>query len=397
MRAVVCTRGELSVTDLPSPDPGPGQLLLDVQRCGICGSDLHARHHGDELRDVMASIGYDSYLRSEQEIVFGHEFVGTIAAHGPDTRRTLPVGTMAAALPLVRRGGVINGVGLSALAPGGYAEQVVVQESLTLPVPNGLPVEVAALTEPLAVAWHALARGDVAKKDVAVVIGCGPVGLAIICLLSARGVRTIIASDPSAGRRAMATAAGAHVVIDPTVDSPFASAPEHGHTTTLPGAVGAAMDAIEGIARLPLPWWHVWRVLDKVGATTPKAPVVFECVGVPGMIDSILGGAPLYSRIVVVGVCMGLDAFRPALAVNKEVDLRCVVGYTPLEFRDSLHALAEGQVDVSPLLTGVVGLDGVPGAFTALEHPTQHAKIIIDPRQSADTITPVPLSRRRAR
>ena len=98
------------------------------------------------------------------------------------------------------------------------------------------------------------------------------------------------------------------------------------------------------------------------------------------MIESIIDGAPLFSRVVVVGVCVGTDQFTPAMAINKEIDLRFVVGYTPLEFRDTLHMLAEGEVDPRPLITGTVGLDGVDGAFSALGDPEVHAKILIDPR-----------------
>src|SRR5213076_3208548 len=100
------------------------------------------------------------------------------------------------------------------------------------------------------------------RKDVAIVVGCGPVGLAVVTLLKGRGVRTVVASDPSAGRRALAAACGAAVV------------------------------GIETVARLPVPWWHTWRALEKVGVTIPKAPVVFECVGIPGMLDQVITGAP---------------------------------------------------------------------------------------------------------
>ena len=107
-----------------------------------------------------------------------------------------------------------------------------------------------------------------------------------------------------------------------------------------------------------MPWHHVWRAAEALGAK-PKHPVIFECVGVPGIIDQIIAGAPLFSRVVVVGVCMDPDTVRPAMAINKEIDLRFVVGYTPLEFRDTLHMLADGKVDPAPMLTGTVGLDGV--------------------------------------
>ena len=93
--------------------------------------------------------------------------------------------------------------------------------------------------------------------------------------------------------------------------------------------------------------------------------MIFECVGVPGMIDGVIGAAPLNSRVVVVGVCMGEDKMRPAMANGKEIDLRFVFGSTPLEFRDTLYMLAEGKLDASPLITGTVGLEGVDGAFAA--------------------------------
>ncbi|MEO6794584.1 MAG: alcohol dehydrogenase, partial [Mycobacterium sp.] len=106
-----------------------------------------------------------------------------------------------------------------------------------------------------------------------------------------------------------------------------------------------------------------------------------------GVIDGIIAGAPLFSRVVVVGVCMGTDAIRPAMAINKEIDLRFVFGYTPMEFRDTLHKIAEGEVDVSPLITGTVGLDGVSAAFDALGDPARHAKILIDPKSRLQDIS----------
>jgi threonine dehydrogenase-like Zn-dependent dehydrogenase len=101
------------------------------------------------------------------------------------------------------------------------------------------------------------------------------------------------------------------------------------------------------------------------------------------MVSSIVDEAPLFSRVVVVGVCVGPDQFTPAMAINKEIDLRFVLAYTPLEFRDTLHMLAEGELDPRPLITGTVGLDGVDAAFTALGDPEAQAKVLIDPRSAA--------------
>jgi threonine dehydrogenase-like Zn-dependent dehydrogenase len=144
------------------------------------------------------------------------------------------------------------------------------------------------------------------------------------------------------------------------------------------------MSSMEKLRRLP-GWSHVYRAVDALGAAGPKRPVIFECVGVPGIIDGVIGAAPLNSRLVVVGVCMGEDKMRPAMAIGKEIDLRFVFGYTPLEFRDTLYMLAEGKLDAAPLITGTVGLDGVDAAFQALGDPETHAKILIDPTSAAVT------------
>jgi threonine dehydrogenase-like Zn-dependent dehydrogenase len=383
VKVVSCREGRLEVAEVPPPVPARGQLLIEVLRCGICGSDLHAREHCDEMAELACEAGYDDFMRSDRDVVMGHEFCGAVLEHGTGSRKRVPAGSTIVALPLLRAGHAVHAIGLSPSAPGAYAEQMLVEESLSVPVPNGLPAQVATLTEPMAVAWHAVRRGEVKKRTVAVVIGCGPIGLSVICMLKAIGVRTVIASDFSGGRRALASRCGADVVVDPAADSPFASAAEHGHLTSLPAALDTALGAMEKLQRIPLPWHRVWRAAEALGATTPKSPVVFECVGVPGVIDQLIASAPLFSRVVVVGVCMGADQIRPAMAINKEIDLRFVVGYTPIEFRDTLHMLAEGKVNAAPLVTGSVGLEGVADAFTTLGDPEAHAKILVDPSSRA--------------
>jgi threonine dehydrogenase-like Zn-dependent dehydrogenase len=392
MRAVVCSNAELEVVDRPEPVPGRGQVRIEVRRCGICGSDLHARHGCDAWADLAERAGYERFARSTDQIVFGHEFCGEVAEYGPRCREKSPTGTPVVALPLLRGSHGVDTVGLSVHAPGAYAEQMLVEESLMMPVPNGLGADVAALTEPMAVAWHAVRRGEVRKRTVAIVIGCGPIGLAVILVLKAKGVRTVVASDYSPGRRALATACGADVVVDPADKSPLTAVERRGHVTDMPSALELAVGTREKLERLPFGWWHAWRLGEALGAA-PKHPVIFECVGVPGVIDSVIDGAPLFSRVVVVGVCVGTDQITPAMAINKEIDLRFVLGYTPLEFRDTLHALAEGDIDPAPLITGTVGLDGVETAFSALGNPDVHAKILIDPESiAASPAPPAPLS-----
>ena len=385
MRAVACQNGELDVVEVDDPTPGPGQVLLEVTGCGICGSDLHARHHADAQADVLVEAGYDGFGRSHEQVVFGHEFCGTVADYGPGVAKKVPTGAPVVALPLVRKDNGMHAIGLSASATGGYAEQVVVEEAFLFAVPNGLDPQLAALTEPMAIGHHAVNRSEISKKDAALVIGCGPVGLAIICMLRARGVDTIIASDYSPGRRALATRCGATVVVDPAHDSPYDAFDGRGYTTSMAKAAGGGLAAMKKLQKLPVPSHLVLRALDLIGATSPKRPVIFECVGVPGIIEQIVTAAPFNSRIVVAGVCMETDAFRPAMAINKELDLRFVVGYGPLEFRNTLHMLADGRIDATPLITGTIGLDGVANAFDALADPEQHAKIIIDPRSTATT------------
>ncbi len=383
MKAVVCESAELGVAEVDDPVPGKGHALLQTLRCGICGSDLHARHGTDDWAEMAVRGNYHRFGRSHERIVFGHEFCGEVAEYGPGSRRDVPTGTPVVALPLLRNGDHIDPIGLSSHAPGGYAEQVLVQESLMFPVPNGLPPEVATLTEPMAVGWHAVRRAEVRKKTVSVVVGCGPVGLAVILFLKAQGVRTVIASDFSPARRDLASRCGADIVVDPAEDSPYERLRGRDLLEDMPSALELAVGSVEKLDRLPVNWWHVWRLGERLGLAEPKHPVIFECVGVPGVIDQIIDAAPLFSRVIVVGVCVGPDTFTPAMAINKEIDLRFVVAYTPLEFRDTLRMLAEGKVDPSPLVTGSVGLEGVDAAFTALADPERHAKILVDPRSQA--------------
>src|SRR3954447_78252 len=146
MKAVVCQHAELRGAYPAEPVSAPGPVRLRVLRCGICGSDLHARTGADEWAEMAKRSGYHRFARSDQPIVYGHEFCGAVAEHGPKTRGTVPSGTPAVALPLVRNDGIVDPTGLSQHAPGAYAEQVLVQESRMLPVPNGLAPEVAPLT-----------------------------------------------------------------------------------------------------------------------------------------------------------------------------------------------------------------------------------------------------------
>jgi threonine dehydrogenase-like Zn-dependent dehydrogenase len=383
MKAVQCQNSQLTVVDVEAPQPGLGQVLIDVERCGICGSDLHARVHADQLADAAAAVGYETIMKPDDRIIFGHEIVGRVSGYGPGTREQWKPGTRVVGLPIVRHGDNAHAVGFDTASPGAYAEQVVLQEAFTFPVPESVPAEKAAFTEPMAVALHAVRRGSVGRGQTAIVIGCGPIGLAVILMLKATGVKQVIASDFSPARRKLAEQCGADVVVDPREQDPLTVVPTTGAMASFSSVVSWGIEALGKARRVPgLPWPKLMQVAKQAGRG-PSGPVIFECVGVPGIVDQIIAGAPMMSRVVVVGVCMEPDTMRPSIAINKEIDLRFVLGYDPGEFVQTLHLIASGKVDPSPLHTGTVGLAGVAGAFKALGDPEQHAKILVDPASDA--------------
>lgn len=387
MKSVFCQNAALRVEDRTTKlEPGKGHVLLEVVRCGICGSDLHMQKHCDHMYHLAKRVGFNGVAQSSDEFVMGHEFCGKVLDYGPKTRKRFKPDTLVCAMPLLNVDKLgYQPTGLSPNAAGGYAEQVIVQSSLMFEVPNGLDADSAALTEPMAVALHAVRRSRIKKGEPAIVIGCGPVGLGVIIMLKAAGIKTVVASDFSPNRRKLAEQCGADIVIDPKENSPFSNWKEFGLLGNVSEAINMGMGIFEKVQALHIPWWHGMRVGDKLGVL-PKRPVIFECVGVPGVMQQILEGAPLFSRIVGVGVCMESDKIEPALAINKELEIQYVLGYTPLEFRDTLHMIAEGKANCTPLITGVVGLEGVDNAFAALRDPEQHAKILIDPKRAGKDI-----------
>jgi threonine dehydrogenase-like Zn-dependent dehydrogenase len=231
-------------------------------------------------------------------------------------------------------------------------------DRMLLPVPNGLPAASAALTEPIAVGWHAVQHARLTPEDVPLVVGCGPVGLAVIAGLVIRDVHPIIAADYSPARRALALKMGADIVIDPGETSPY----ETWRQTATPKGYDDS------------------RYAQLFGLGPKLRPaVIFECVGVPGVIEQVMEGAPAGARIVVVGVCMQTDRIEPFFGIVKQLNVQFVLAYTAQEFAESLHHIAEGKVDVAPLITGRVGLDDVSGAFADLANPERHAKVLVDP------------------
>ena len=358
MRAAVFRKGDLVVDRIADPVPGPGHVLVKTLACGICGSDLHALHHAPKLVDASRRAGSLFVMDLARDVVFGHEFCAEVLDHGPGTEKRLKPGTRVCSVPINFTAEGPRTVGYSNEMPGGFAERMLLAEKLLLVVPNGLSTEKAALTEPMAVGWHAVEKARLQPDDLPLVIGCGPVGLAVIAGLKLKGVGPIVAADFSPARRRLAEAMGADIVVDPARHSPYA------RWTEL--ATPEGCDARS--------------VVQMLGQGPKLRPgVLFECVGVPGVIQQMLEGAPNDARIVVVGVCMEHDRFEPYFAIRKQLNLQFVLGYTPQEFAATLGNIAEGRIDVAPMITGQVPLDGVKDAFAALGNPERHAKILVEP------------------
>ncbi len=345
MRAAVMRNHSIVVDTLPDPTPGAGEMLVKTLACGICGSDLHALKHADRMAEAMressgGGMGDAFGMDTSRDVVMGHEFCAEVVDYGPDTQGMAKPGERVVCMPILIRDGRFHGVGYSNDIPGGYGELMVLSAPLALPVPNGLPTEHATLTEPMAVGLHAVEKSRIERHETPVVIGCGPVGLAVIAACKLRGLQPIVAADFSPTRRKMAQQMGAHVVVDAKEKSAL----------------------------------QAWRDAPGGGPA-----VIFECVGVPGMLRQAMKEAPVGARIVVAGVCMEDDSIKPMVGINKELNLQFVLGYTPGEFAQTLQSIAEGAIDVAPMITGRVGVGGVAQAFEDLGSPDADAKILVEP------------------
>jgi (R,R)-butanediol dehydrogenase/meso-butanediol dehydrogenase/diacetyl reductase len=337
VRAVVLSedRPNLEVADLDDPTPGPGQVLLHVTGCGICGTDLHVASH-------LAPAG----------MVLGHEIVGTVAELGAGVDRAdWAAGTPVAARPFIGCGHCahcVRGradhcvefelVGLQ--RPGGFAELTVVQADELYRLPAGVTGDVQTLVEPLAVARRAARRADLRPGDTVAVLGAGPIGLAMVAWARHLGVEQILVSDPAPVRRDLALTLGASAVLDPS----------------------------DGLAELAI-----------VEATAGGPSVVFECTGRPGLAQAAMNVAAVDGRVVVVGVCIAPDSTVHFIGLSKELDVRYALYYGREDFVDTIAALDAGTLDAAPMITEVVGLDALPERFARLAAEGDGGKVVVRP------------------
>lgn len=339
MRAAVLIDAEevLEVQEVGDPAPGPHDLVLAVDACGICGSDLHL---------AVA-------LRQFPGIVFGHEFCGRVVAIGAEVSGWNE-GDRAVGFPLTGCGSCPACVGghtakcdsttMAGLQrPGGYAEFVSVGAREAFALPEPLTEQHGALVEPLAVALHGLDRTPREQGDAVLVLGGGPVGLATATWALHLGSRHVVVSDPLPARRRLAEKLGASTV-DPVADD-----------------VGAAFADLTG--------------------SRPTA--IIECVGVPGLIQSAVDVAAPDAHLTVVGACLTPDTIVPTTALAKELTLRFVLYYRDRDFATTIDALAGGRFDPLAMITGEVGIDDLPARFRSLmantEASTTDGKVLVTP------------------
>jgi (R,R)-butanediol dehydrogenase/meso-butanediol dehydrogenase/diacetyl reductase len=330
----------LAIREVAEPELAPGEVLLKVENCGICGSDLHATEDG-------------VFLQAEGTVL-GHEFAGIVAASAdpavPEGLRATAVpvnaceacrdlGTCKDGLGILCPNNRITGLALD--VPGAYADYVKVGARQVVPLPEGVSFEQGAMVEPLAVGLHAVEKAQIPMGGRVLVIGAGPIGLSVTAFARLAGAARIVVSERAEARRAAASDFGATDVLDP-------------------GAVedvGAAFSA----------------------ATGGPPDVIFDCVGVPGMIQSCIDLSRPKGTIVVVGVCMKPDEVIPIAAILKELKLQFVLGYVESDFARVLDYLGQGRIEADGMVTDRVTLDQLPDAFEALRRPDRQIKVMIRP------------------
>lgn len=361
MKVMALLDGTFTLEQIPDPTPSAGQILVKPLACGVCGSDLHAKDHSAHLCDLLHRAGFRNFMDPARPVVMGHEFCcEVLEGDGRFVR-----GERVVALPFIEGKDGVELIGYSNHFNGGFAEQMLLQTAAAFSVPDNVPTDIAALTEPLSVAVHAVAESGADKDCAFAVFGCGPVGLFVIARLKALGLGPILAIEPAASRRTMAETMGADIVIAPG------------------DAQGEA-------------WWNELGLplgLTDMMAQAPEMrkrgrAVMFDCVGKPGMLMAIGQAAPVGATITVIGTCMETDAIEPAFLLQKALQLRFVFAYSPAEFADAFSMICADPARLAPMVTGTVPLVDIDSAFAALTAGGSEVKLLVTPA------CPTPLYRR---
>ena len=332
----------LRIAEVPDPRPGPGQAVIKVRACGVCGSDLHATTPKGDL--------------ARRGAVLGHEVTGEIVEIGPDPVGNWTVGDRVYVIPLGSCGRCPHclldrpeecpdQLTFGALGPdepdGAYAEYLTVSLSDLLAVPDGVSVDVAALCEPLATGLLCVRQAQLEIGHRVLILGAGPIGLAAAIWARFFGARCVVVSERVEHRRELALRLGATDTID----------------------AGSGPDVAS-------------RFTEMTG-TEPDA--VIEAVGRPGMLNAAIAAVRPQGTVVTGGVCMEPDSFDHLLAYYKEPTIRTARVYTKAENRFILEMIAAGRIDPAPMISHRIGLDDLPAAFEALRTPTDQCKVMVMP------------------
>ena len=351
MRAAVLRDGIVEVRETSDPTPAGGQILVRSLACGVCASDIHFMDHfGADADDDSGLSAYDP----EADIVMGHEFCAEIVDYGPGTQRRWPIGTRVSSIPALLVGETVRIIGQAPDAPGGFGEYFLLTEGMTQVVPSELPSELVSIADAISVGWSYAKRAALSSRETPLVIGCGAIGLSVVASLQRLGVGPIIAVDFVASRRETALQMGADVVVDPAEVSPYAAWRELAYGS-------------------PEPIRDIMAVLDLPGC------VVFECVGVPGVLDAIFRGCERGTRIFSAGGPPQGDQLHTMVAKRKGLNVQFGGGPSVTHWNEAFEEVCSGRLDVRPMFGWTVDLTGTPQAIQDARSAQGPARIIVKP------------------
>jgi threonine dehydrogenase-like Zn-dependent dehydrogenase len=341
MRAVVLRGGRLEVRETADPVPGPGQLLLRTISTAICASDVHYMDHPDVIaRDPSGRMAYDAH----RDVVLGHEFVGEVIAHGPSCTGKFAIGTRVTSIPILVHDGGMRIIGQHPEAPGSFGERMLVSESVARAVPDSVPADAAALVDAFAVGEFYVRSSQIAPPEIPIVVGAGAIGLSTVAALAARAIEPIVVSDYNAERLALAQRFGAHVCVNAGERSPH----------------------------------DLWKQLARERRVTAP-PVIFECVGAPGLLQKLVDACASGARLFAAGTWYTGDSIDCTAATQKGVTIQFGGGPHPADWYATLDAVCAGRLDPLPSVGAVIGLDEVPAAIDLARKGQGPPRIVIHP------------------
>lgn len=336
MRAVVLRDNRLEVRETADPVAGPGELLIRPLSAGLCASDVHYMDHPDSAPRFV----WDA----ERDVVMGHEFIGEVVGHGPDSSDAFPIGTRVTSMPLLLGSGEPHVIGHDPDAPGAFGELMRVSEVMTRVVPDGVPNDAVAVVDAFAVGEFYVRSSRIAPGELPLVIGAGAIGLSAVAALKARGLEHIIVVDYSPARLDYATKFGATVVVNAKERSPY----------------------------------EVWLdVARETSATWPQ--VIFECAGAPGVVQGIVESCAFGARIFAAGSWSGSDSMTIPTAMHQGVTVQFGGGPHPQDWYGTLDAVADGRLDPLPSIGKAISLDEVPEHLDRLRRGQGPPRVVVHP------------------